>query len=212
MQPSVARGTLDAARFFVSRAAQKSVGDDTRALRHFLEAAIVFGRSVTFHIQKEFSKRPGFDQWYATWQTRLKNDPLATYFLDKRNYVLKVGRVDLRFTLNANVGEFQSTFAHVSARVIRGAPWYRRSPRVLVDDAIQPLREWLSRRRDRHARRRKEKQLREQALASLASRDSSSVGFVDAPFADQPATELLSRYLDQLDTLVSEAESRFGVS
>lgn len=205
--PSTARGTLDAAHFFVAKAAEVQRAD-TNALRHYLEAAIVFARSVTFHIQSEFRGREGFDSWYSVWQERLRQDPVAQFVLDKRNLVLKVGRVGLTHEVSLHMGDiiFASEFAVL--RVVRGTPWYRRSLRILWQDAIRPWRERLARHRAKRARKRRQQTRKEQRQASAAVSDYR-VRFVDAPIADCSATELLTRNLHMLEELVADAEARF---
>ena len=60
---STARATLDTARFFCDAAGRAA--DDVEAFRRYLQAAIVFARSVTFHLQKEYSDSAGFkDSWW----------------------------------------------------------------------------------------------------------------------------------------------------
>ena len=63
-EESIARRTLRKARFFAGQAEQSKTGQ-REAFETYLEAAIVFGRSVTYHIQKEFKHENGFDDWYA---------------------------------------------------------------------------------------------------------------------------------------------------
>lgn len=75
MPGSIARETLEAARLFAKQA--DAAGNDIMGFRHNLEAAIVFGRSVTFHIQKEFTRHAGFDKWYSEQQLRWAITQLA---------------------------------------------------------------------------------------------------------------------------------------
>jgi hypothetical protein len=200
---------MDAARFFVARA-EHSAGTDQVGLRHYLEAAIVFARSITFHVQSEFKGRPGFDEWYMAWQDRLRADPTAKYFLEKRNYVLKVGRVGLRHNVSVSMDAILLVSGQVAVKVIRGRPWYRRSPQILWQDATYPFRVWLGQRRDRRLQRQRElERQKEQARKENAS--TRSVSFVDAPATAGSAIEHLASYIDTLEILVSEAESRFGM-
>jgi len=83
---SVARATIAKARFFLDRADEAGVnGRD--AFCNYLKAAIVFARSVTFHLQKEFANRPGFSEWYAEYQKSLKQNQLGRFLLEQRNYL-----------------------------------------------------------------------------------------------------------------------------
>lgn len=63
-------------------------------LAHFMEACIVFARSVTLHLQKELAHA----DWYATRQDAMVIEPLFGFFRDRRNYILKEGRLGVRRT------------------------------------------------------------------------------------------------------------------
>ncbi len=58
-------------------------------LNAFLSAA----RSVTFLIQKEMSKVPGFSDWWDARRCEMRDDQAMRFFLDLRNYSQKEGRV-----------------------------------------------------------------------------------------------------------------------
>ena len=88
--PSKAASTLAKARFFID-CAEETSSRDRHAFCHFLEAAIVFARSVTFHLQKELRHCDDFDSWYTPWQDRLRADLLSSFLMEQRNYVLKEG-------------------------------------------------------------------------------------------------------------------------
>ena len=157
MGRSVARDTLERAMFFVERAAPIGTADRV-AFQAFIESAIVFARSVTLHLQNQYARIPEFPGWYVTWQDRLRADPLAKFFTEKRNYVLKEGPLEVRKHINLQVSVTVRVTATVSATVMRGQPWYRRSPKILIEDALSPLRSRLhglltERRRRRFARR-----------------------------------------------------------
>lgn len=58
---------------------------------YYFDAFLSLARSVTWALQKECAHLPGFEQWYATWQRRLRQDPRATAFLELRNEAEKEG-------------------------------------------------------------------------------------------------------------------------
>lgn len=60
-------------------------------LNAFLSAA----RSVTFLLQKEMSKVPGFSSWWEGQQSQLRSDRSARFFVELRNFSQKAGRVSL---------------------------------------------------------------------------------------------------------------------
>ena len=204
MHPSVARDTLERARFFLERAAAISA-DDRVAFRHFTESAIVFARSVTLHLQKQYARAPEFPGWYAGWQARLRADPLALFFTEKRNYVLKEGPLDIRKHIHLQVHEQARATMTVTVTVVRGRPWYRRSAKVLIHDASSPLRMRLHR---LIGERRRQPASGPQHPKEVMVSDS--LRFSETPWTERPALDLISEYLDTLGTLVEEADAIFG--
>lgn len=67
---TVAGKTLKKALHFV-RQARATSPDDREALVANFEAAVVFCRSVTFHLQSQSAHSPCFVQWYETNQSKL---------------------------------------------------------------------------------------------------------------------------------------------
>jgi hypothetical protein len=51
-------------------------------------------RNVTFILQKNKKQIPGFEQWYAPWQERLKNDATLRWVKDSRNRITKQGDLE----------------------------------------------------------------------------------------------------------------------
>jgi hypothetical protein len=199
---SVARTTIAKARFFLDRA-DEAGPNGREAFCNYLEASIVFARSVTLHLQKECANRPGFAEWYAAQQKLLGQNRLARFLLEQRNYVLKEGPVATRRVLEMTMTESIHLSDSATVTVIRGAPWYRRSPRVLWDDATYPLRAKLHSLRAKrvHAKARRQTQ------SSSVTRDA--IFFTDGECNSEPATVLVRRLLDELDVVVSEAELKF---
>ena len=202
---SIARRTLETARFFLDQA--ESVGPgDRRALEHFLEAAIVFGRSVTFHLQRQFAGRAGFKEWYTQKQTEMANDPLLKFFKDKRNYILKEGPITIQKTVAIAITETIAVSAFVEARVIRGNPWFRRSPGIWLEDSRAAIGRLASRWRQKRqlARRRKQSQ------RATPTRAQERLHFEEPEWRERGATELLREYFAKLERLVENAEARFA--
>jgi hypothetical protein len=122
--PSTAASTLVKAHFFVDHAEQVA-SKDRDAFGHFLEAAIIFARSVTFHVQKEFGHCGGFDSWYSTWQMRLRTDPLSSFLTNQRNSTLKEGTLGVSKHVAVELNETCFVEEAVNVVVTRGLPWYR---------------------------------------------------------------------------------------
>lgn len=198
---SVARTTLERARFFTTQA-EAAAPLDRIAFGHNLEAAIVFARSVTFHLQKEFAHVAGFDAWYANWQQVLKKEPLACYLNEARRLAVHQGPLTLARTIVAVVTEAVSFYDEAIVTIRRGRPWYRQPLRVVYSDLMHPVRIWLHRRRERDLRRKR------QTLGTLGSRSEvlDLFHFADAPWDQAPAVDLLRRHLDLLEEGVAGAE------
>jgi hypothetical protein len=201
---SIAAQTLGRANFFLDYA-ESYAPSDRRGFEHFLEAAIVYGRSVTFHLQKEFSKYSGFDDWYREKREEMEKDPLFRFFLEKRNYILKEGPVSIQKTIAITISETITASSFVEVQVIRGKPWYKRGPKILLDDLRTPLlqkyRKWKYERE--LARRRKIPNAHEQTEVS------EILHFEETEWRNRPATDLVREYLQKLTAVIDEAEMRF---
>ena len=202
---TIAGGTLKKALLFV-RQARNTSPNDIEALVANFEAAVVFCRSVTFHLQSQFAHSPGFLQWYETKQEHMRRDPLSRFMLEQRNYVLKVGPASIRRVIDVSIVASVLVTATISARVIRGQPWYRRSPRILINDLISPLREIASRRRSRAAARTAAR-----SVPLSGAEGTHDLYFQQAEWARSPALDLLEKQLHMLSAVVEEAAGNFDV-
>lgn len=204
MTDSIARRTLERARFFLERA-ESSEQRDRRALEYYLEAAIVFGRSVTFHLQKEFRHRTGFETWYAEKRSQMAGDPLFEFFKDKRNYVLKEGPIPVRKTVAVEITASIALSGFVEARVRRAKPWYRRSRKLWWEDIraaiVRPLRRWCYQRQLSKKRRHSQEPVHAQVQERLH--------FEEPEWQDQAACDMLREYLLKLENVIREAELHF---
>jgi hypothetical protein len=204
MGETEARSTLLKSRFFLERA--RGVEDEDRqAFERFIEASIVFGRSVTFHLQKELSAHAGFADWYSTKRKQMSDDPIFGFFRDKRNYILKEGSIPVLQALSISVSDSVSLSGTVDAKVIRGKPWYRRMPLTWFQDT----RATIIRTRNRFTRWVSRSIPRKRPRKSTQVSTSRRLHFQESQWAELPATDVLSQYLHKLETIVEEAEKRF---
>jgi hypothetical protein len=201
---SVATVTLTKARFFVDQAGRADP-NDREAIANYLEAAIVFARSITFHLKSQFAHIPGFKEWYAEQQKRLADDRLSRFMLHQRNYVLMVGPASMKRMIGVSMTESVILSEKISVRVIRGKPWYRRSPKILLKDAIYPIQERIHRWRQRRAQIKAV----QQSYRGSSSVVQDALLFTDAEWEDMPALELLKRQLATLEEIVMQAEEQF---
>ena len=206
-QGNLARSKLQQARFFLEKATIEKAAGGRDSMLYLIEAAIVFGRSVTFCLQKDHKHKMGFDRWYSEKQEAMKSDPVFVFFRDERTYILKKGRSSIHKVVSIGIEASISSSVYVEARVIRGRPWYSRSFKVLVDDLILTImnryRRWLHNRKIRRQQR-----LRQRPRTEI----HEDVFFDDPKWENRPALQLLKEYLDELEMIVDEAGVRFGTS
>lgn len=86
---------LNSARFFLDRTKKAEAQGDRVATEQFLQATVVFSRSVTLHMQKAYRHVPGFDSWYGGKQHELAIDRDMRFLLQTRNFILKEGQPDI---------------------------------------------------------------------------------------------------------------------
>jgi len=205
---SVARSTIAKARFFLDRADEAGANERV-AFCNCLEAAIVFARSVTFHLQKEFANHLGFDTWYAVHQKSLTQNRLGRFLLEQRNYLLKEGPIATHRVIEMTVTASVHASCSATITVIRGAPWYRRSLRILWEDATSPLRERL------HSFRAKRSQAKARKLLEESSSPDNTrdhIYFSNDEWKSDPAIELVRRLLVELEVIVLQAEQKFLIA
>ncbi|MCX5824091.1 MAG: SEC-C domain-containing protein [Deltaproteobacteria bacterium] len=68
--------------------------NDPDSFRVNLNACIQTLRNVTFVLQKEKSRIPNFDGWYAGWQSTLREDNILRWLVDARNVIVKEGDLE----------------------------------------------------------------------------------------------------------------------
>lgn len=77
------------ADYFLSQMSETAPYFD--AFRFNYSAFASAARSITFVLQSVMHEVPGFQEWYAERQAALKADPVARFFVEARNNVLKTG-------------------------------------------------------------------------------------------------------------------------
>ena len=121
------------AEYFVNRLALLSFEGFAYELNAFLSAA----RSVTFLLQKEMRDVPGFDDWWASQVTEMRDDLEMEFFKEARNFSQKEGRISIAGTWGLVSGGGDS----ISYRF---AQYGTSLPKQLVDrDVVECCREHL---------------------------------------------------------------------
>ena len=205
VKQSPARLKLEQARFFTA-CASEAIPAQREAFANCIEAAIVFGRSVTFCLQSEYRHKPDFDSWYSDKQGAMEKDPLFAFFLKKRNYILKEGSAGVHKVVSVAIEEHVGVSDFVEIKVIRGQPWYRRSSKILWEDfraaIMKPIRRWLW----QLETKRRHLQLQKQSKVEV----TEGFFFDDPKWTDRSGCDLLQEYLNKLEHIIAEAEIRFG--
>lgn len=204
VKKSRARLKLEQARFFTVHASVV-ISAQREAFVNFIEAAIVFARSVTFCLQSEYRHKPDFNSWYLSKQEAMKKDPIFCFFLDKRNYILKEGSAGVHKVVSVAIEEHVGFSDFIEIKVIRGQPWYRRSPKILWEDfrvaIMKPIHRWLW----QWETKRRHLQLQKHSKVEV----TEGFFFDDPKWRDRPACDLIQEYLDKLEQIIAEAETRF---
>ena len=63
---------------------------------YYLSAYLSAARSITFAMQVAMKGIADFEEWYKLQQQKLKEDPIALYLLEVRNYILHEGEYPIR--------------------------------------------------------------------------------------------------------------------
>ncbi len=85
-----------------------------------LNAFVSAARSVSFLVQKEMARVPGFDVWWEEQREILGADPAARFFLKMRNFSQKEGKISLVGSASSGPGKvtrWTYRFAGTSERV-----------------------------------------------------------------------------------------------
>jgi len=191
------------ARFFCELAKMAARDGKHEDLTMHVQATIVFGRSVTFAIQKHFSHQPGFDEWYAEKQDCLRKNIVARFLLESRNIILKEGPIPMFKETNIAIHDSVTMVDSVYVKVVRGTPWYRRSARILYEDITRRLRQCLA-----HLALRISTTPAPATIEPKATIDER-YHFDSPELVHRSAFEVLDDYLGLMATLVSEAQTAF---
>jgi hypothetical protein len=218
--PTSPRNPLTRARFFLAQA-EALPGTDQETFDTYLQAAIVFGRSIYHHLQT-VATAPGADSEYREWFTaksaEMKADRVLEYLREYRDLLLKEQQVTVQRRIFGTVSLSAHISLYAEGRVTRSEPWYRRSVGILWHDAMAPVMRPIHRWRyrlgeDIERRRRAVGQKVEAWRTRWRNRNvvpTVREFYLDDPEGlDRPAVDLVRAYLDRLEVIVLDAEARF---
>ena len=219
--PTSPRNPLTRARSFHVQA-KALPGTEREAFDNYLMAAIVFGRSV-YHYLQSLAEAAGADEAYRRWfrakSTEMEADPVLEYFRASRDLLLKERQVAATRRTSLTLTGSVSFHSYLESPVTRGQPWYRRSLRILSQDAkaavMRPVPRLLARFTETVIRRG---QAMGDRSATWRTRwpnrkvvPTVHEFYLDDPEGlDRPALELVRTYLDRLEAIVTDAEAQFG--
>jgi hypothetical protein len=192
-----ARATLERARFFLRHAVICGT-EDPVGFEHYINACVVFGRSVTFQLQNEFKHYPGFDDWYEPLRTKMKEDKLCLFFHEARTFIIhKEGSVRTReqVTRSRVVGILPMGWIELPAG---DAAWHRRFRAAALRPYHRLKLKWFFFRERRRARRLPI----EMVSVDLHFENAGAYGAT-------PALQLTREYLVRMEAMVEEAERHF---
>lgn len=201
------RRLAKASRFLELAKAEE--GREVERFVDFLETVIESGRSVTWILQKEFARAPGFEAWYADQQRQMQADPLMRFFADVRTYTVHKGALTVRRVVSVTPSPaIAYVETSVTVKVIRARPWYGRPLAVTWGDLKANVLQWLRMHQPRLNawwwRRQRARQVEVPAVVE------DHYYFQDPGFDDRSAVALVEKYLTRLRPIVEAAERRFG--
>lgn len=159
-----------------------------------LQTAITYGRSVTLVVQTLKNSVDGFDAWYAPIRQSLADDPVAKWFVDRRNSILKEGTVGE--TTNATHIEILDD--HGISELMEKAP--PGTTQLFIGDALGRSG-WTVQLPDGTT---------EQVYFSLPSKIGwSEMNIKDAP-GGAKLDDLLEDWLSSLEDIVNRAFTEYG--
>lgn len=205
---TTARKTLHKVHRFLDHAGQLEV-NEAELYADLVEASIVFARSITFHLQKEFAHSPGFDEWWTEKRIILSEDKLSSFFLELRNVILKEGPPTMvRHIRAVDAVALAVAESNVHLKIVRAEPWWRRSIKITIADSRHVVTQFMRERFQAFCR-----QLKPYIKSDSPPTGSVTVSqhwyFDHRDWKDQGATDLLREYLTRLEPLIQEAERRF---
>jgi len=203
---STADRTLERARIFF-RLSRSLINENREASAALLEAAIIYGRGVLFHLLREFRGQPGYEDWRKDFLKELRDDDICEFFRDTRNYAAHEEPVRMGRALFLVVNEMVMTVdVQATLTVKRGRPWYRRPPRILLEDLLLPFKKHLL----PMLRRKLVKPAPPRAIEMQPSRAHAEWRFEHESWGSSDAADLVGGYLDFLEPKVRDAERRFS--
>ena len=164
-----------------------------------IQNVAVFGRSVTFALQnlRTIVGKAIFDEWYNPHMEAMKSDPIFEYFRNLRNEILKEGPPRTSSLAYVQHLDF-SNMSKLQAIQPPGAKNF------FIGDALGGSG-WIVELPDGT-----EQKFYVQFPSEIAV--TVTLHLSEYPMSNIPIADLCSKYVDQLEALVREAEAHFAIS
>jgi hypothetical protein len=171
--------------------------DQPARARSGLFNAVVFGRAVTLALQNMRHQVEGFDEWYAPFRTKLKDDELMSYFYELRTEIEKTAKPQGGMYLNISDASFSPSDIMALPRPPGAKDFFIGDENggsgwtvSLPDGTTEKF--YLS-------------------LPETFGRIESGLMLPDAPerYRERDARELLTLYLNEMASIVEQAKNRF---
>lgn len=194
-----ARTTLEDAKYYAALARQAAKDYDLILFRRHVTTAIAYGRAVTDHLRHECSAIDGFTEWCKPRWLELQRDPLWGFFRTQRNARMHESPLPPVVQLVKVVG--------IPSAAAMGHPTVSSAA---DRDTVGPPTE-----DPRPAEPEPDEATGQGALPERVPRPINDgredlLLFPDKDRRDRPILSYVDDYLERLEALVSEVESRFG--
>ena len=153
-----------------------------------LQAFIIFARSVTFIMKKEYSEKHGFNEWYQRKEEEMRNDELLRFFKDARNITIHEKPLDV------------GTVAYIKQIYLHSIP---RGWGFAITGKGEPV--WITPKGEKIHAFEFDNQIKRVYLF-----DNPPKEFLGVELKDFSVVTLCRIYLAYLSDLVKEANEKFG--
>ena len=170
----------------------KENDENRQKLKFNLSAFLCATRSVTLVLQKEYSKNPKVMEWYCKKQIWMKGDALFKFFVKNRNEVIhKKGKIDARADIKIEVPSAEVRVSAISVEAI-----VRNADGTIKDNEYSesPVKPKITPKQD-------DTEITEYKWFFKNCPDE---------YRNVDVITLCKKYLNELNIIVEEAESKFS--
>lgn len=165
--------------FFFNKLEESKKQKNIEEFGYYLEAIIPLGRSLTHAIQKEFSNKVWFKEWYPEVQQKMRQDVTFKFFNEKRNIILKEGGSPKRKVVHTlEIHDYINIDYH--------------PPMIILGNPSEEAREKIL------------EETKEVRKIPDTSKIKISQDYYFSDVGDKPAIDLIREWLEKLESIISE--------